>query len=169
MHQMKRVTRLLEQERDTITDKALLISTLSDICRLFLPLGIGRHIRAANLREGTLILMTDNQSAAAKVRLLSNALCAHIAAQRPEISSVSVRVQPASSSSPKQASRVQKPSLLALSALAATHQTMRASPARDALERFLHNQGAPVARSSTSGNGNAGALSPTKKQPGTIF
>ena len=144
MHYLTRVTRLLENERDAITDKALYINKLSEICRQFLPPGISRHIRAANVREGALILLADNQATAAKVRLLSSALSTHLAVERPEVSSVSVRVQPVLESEPEHASEVRKPSDTALSALFAAHQNMRSSPAREALGRFLRNQGVIV-------------------------
>lgn len=144
MHYLNRVTRLLENDRDAIAEKAQLINELSEICRQFLPPGIGRQIHAANLREGALILTADNQAAAAKVRLLATALCAHIALRRPQVSSVSVRVQPVTRQEPAPSSGAGKLSETALSSLAATHQSMRASPAREALGRFLRNQGAIV-------------------------
>ncbi len=144
MHYLTRVTRLLATERDAITDKALYINKLSESCRQFLPPGISRHIRAANVREGALILLADNQATAAKVRLLSSALSAHLAVERPEVSSVSVRVQPVLESEPEHTSEVRKPSAAALAALFAAHHGMRSSPAREALGRFLRNQGVTV-------------------------
>ena len=104
----------------------------ADLCSLF---------RVANLREGELVLIAANASAAAKLRLLSPTLSDYLSNQRIQVNSVSVRVQPnptsGSRAAPQKSAQL---STRTVDSLRALHGRLKASPARDALGRLLERE-----------------------------
>ena len=114
------------------------ISVLSGLVNGYLPPDLSRQVRVANLREGELVLLAANSSAAAKLKLLAPTLGRFLVEQRWQVNSVSVRVQP---NTPKSASAaVQKSAYFSthtLHSLQALHDRLAASPARDALGGLL--------------------------------
>ena len=77
-----------------------LVAKTRDIARLpgsfdgFLPPDLTRQVRVANFREGELVLLAANSSAAAKLKLLAPSLSRFLVEQRWQVNSVSLRVQP---------------------------------------------------------------------------
>jgi hypothetical protein len=127
------------------------IRALAGLVDGFLPPDLARQIRVANLREGELVLLAANSSAAAKLRLLAPSLSRYLAIQRRQVNSVSVRVQPnaprpqtaETAAAPRKSAHFSTPSLAALRSL---YEGMRDSPAREALRTLLEHGGAKPAR-----------------------
>jgi hypothetical protein len=104
----------------------------------FLPPDLARQARVANFRDGELVLLAANASAAAKLRLLAVPLSAYLSERRWQVNSVSLRVQP--NTSRGEVVAVQQSVHLSthtIESLRALHGRMQASPARDALGRLI--------------------------------
>ena len=104
----------------------------------FLPPDLARQARVANFREGELVLLAANASAAAKLRLLAGPLTDYLSERRWQVNSVSLRVQP--NAARGVAAAMQKSVHLSthtIESLRALHGRMRPSPAREALGRLL--------------------------------
>ncbi|MDA8110535.1 MAG: DciA family protein [Betaproteobacteria bacterium] len=125
-----------------VVEKAREIAALSRLCESVLPPEIARQVRAANLKDGTLVLLAPNSAAAAKLRLLSESLCNFLLLQGTKVNLVSVRVQPtASRRTPDAASHKQaRLSPAALAELDRLYETLADSPAREALKALLAHQ-----------------------------
>ena len=126
--------------------KAREISVLSKLCFDFLPPGLARLVRAVNLKDRQLVLLAASPAAAAKLKLLSEALCLFLLQQGAQVNSVSVRVQPGGGPAPQGASRPPpRLSASALAALQALHRKLPDSAARSALKILLDHQVIPDA------------------------
>ena len=114
------------------------IAALAGFVDGFLPPDLASQVRVANIREGELVLLAANSSAAAKLKLLAPSLSRFLVEQRCQVNSVSVRVQPNGPGKPVAA--VQKSAYFStptLDSLQALHDGMQASPAREALAGLL--------------------------------
>jgi hypothetical protein len=118
--------------------KARQISALSKLCFDFLPPGLARLVRAVNLRDQQLVLLATSPAAAAKLKLLSEALLNYLLEQRAQVNSVSVRVQPGAGNvaevTPRPPRRI---STGALESLQALYRKLPDSEARRALKTLL--------------------------------
>ena len=118
--------------------KAREIGALMKLCFDFLPPGLARLVRAVNLKDRQLVLLAASPAAAAKLKLLSEALCLYLLQHGAQVNSVSVRVQPgiiaSPDAAPRQAPRLSKSALQALQNL---HGKLTDSPARTALKTLL--------------------------------
>lgn len=142
--QPSKVGRLLASDAglQPVVAKARQINALSKLCFDFLPPGLARLVRAVNFNERPgdrqLVLLAASPAAAAKLKLLSEALRKYLSEQRAEVNSVSVKVQigapAAGDAPPRQAARLSKS---ALEALAALHRRLPDSAAREALKTLL--------------------------------
>ena len=142
--QPSKVGRLLASDAglQPVIAKAREISALSKLCFDFLPPGLARLVRAISfndrLRDRQLILLATSPAAAAKLKLLSEALLNYLLEQRAQVNSVSVRVQPGAGLVPdaqqRQSARLSKSALDALQAL---YQKLPDSAARVALKTLL--------------------------------
>jgi len=124
-----------------VVEKARQINALSKLCFDFLPPGQARLVRAVNLKDRQLVLLAASPAAAAKLKLLSEALLTFVLQQGAQVNSVSVRVQP--SAGPENMTAARAPRRLsepALEGLRALHQRMPESPARTALKTLLDHQ-----------------------------
>jgi len=121
-----------------VVEKARQISALSKLCFDFLPTGLARLVRAVNLKDRQLVLLAASPAAAAKLKLLSQALLAFVMQQGAQVNSVSVRVQPGTGQEnvtvPRQSRRL---SSTALDGLQALYLRLPESPARRALKTLL--------------------------------
>jgi hypothetical protein len=122
--------------------KARQISALSKLCFDFLPPGLARLVRAISfndrLRDRQLVLLAASPAAAAKLKLLSEALLKYLLEQRAQVNSVSVRVQPGAGPVPDAPQRQPvRLSQSALDALQALYQKLPDSPARVSLKTLL--------------------------------
>jgi hypothetical protein len=142
-----KVGRLLASDASLqpVVAKAREISALSKLCFDFLPPGLARLVRAITfndrLRDRQLVLLAASPAAAAKLKLLSEALLTYVLQQGAQVSSVSVRVQPGAL--PDNVAAARQPRRLsgtALKALQALHQRLPDSPARKALKTLLDHQ-----------------------------
>ena len=138
--QPSKVGRLLALDAglQPVIEKAREINALSKLCFDFLPPGQARLVRAINLRDRQLILLAASPAAAAKLKLLSEALRKYLSEQGAEVNSVSVRVQPGAAGAGDAPAR--QPGGLsqsALGALRALYQELPDSPARKALKTLL--------------------------------
>ncbi len=118
--------------------KAREISALSKLCFDFLPPGLARLVRAVNLKDRQLVLLAASPAAAAKLKLLSEALRKFLLEQRAQVNSVSVRVQPGTGDVPEVTFR--KPRQLsprALKELQDLYRKLPDSAARRALKTLL--------------------------------
>lgn len=132
------IDRFLPADGEPVVAKARRINDLARLCEQFLPAALARHARAANLKDGTLVILADNSAVAAKLKLFSESLGEYLSKRRPEVNSVSVRVQPALQGAPE--ARPPKNSALspaALQELSRLHQRLSDSPARRALAVLL--------------------------------
>lgn len=149
--QPSKVGRLLASDASLqpVVEKARQISALSKLCFDFLPTGLARLIRAITfnnrLGDRQLVLLAASPAAAAKLKLLSEALMTYLLQQGAQVNSVSVRVQPgagphnvAAERQPRRLSRT------AIDALQALHQRLPDSPARTALKTLLDHQLMPA-------------------------
>ena len=133
-----------------VVEKARQISALSKLCFDFLPPGLARLVRAINFnnrsQDRQLVLLAASPAAAAKLKLLSEALCLFLLQQGAQVNSVSVRVQPGGGPAPQGASRPPpRLSASALAALQALHRKLPDSAARSALKILLDHQVIPDA------------------------
>ena len=138
--QPSKVGRLLALDAglQPVIEKAREINALSKLCFDFLPPGQARLVRAINLRDRQLILLATSPAAAAKLKLLSEALRKYLSEQGAEVNSVSVRVQPgAADAGDAPARQPARLSQSALGALRALYQGLPDSPARKALKTLL--------------------------------
>jgi len=132
-----------------VVEKARLINALSKLSFDFLPPGLARLVRAItfNSRPGDrqLVLLAASPAAAAKLKLLSEALLAYLLQHGAEVNSVSVRVQPgAGPGSVTAARQPRRLSRTALEGLQALHRKLPDSPARRALKTLLDHQVVPA-------------------------
>jgi hypothetical protein len=125
--------------------KAREIGALSKLCFDFLPPGLARLVRAINFndrpQDRQLVLLAASPAAAAKLKLLSEALLTYVLQQGAQVNSVSVRVQPGAA--PENVAPARQPRRLsrsALDALQALHRRLPDSPARTALKTLLDHQ-----------------------------
>jgi hypothetical protein len=138
--QPSKVGRLLASDAglQPVIAKARQISALSKLCFDFLPPGLTRLVRAVNLKDRQLVLLAASPAAAAKLKMLSEALCLYLLQHGAQVSSVSVRVQPGTiaipDAAPRQAPRLSKSALQALQSL---YGKLADSPARRALKTLL--------------------------------
>jgi len=135
-----KVGRLLASDAglQPVIAKARQISALSKLCFDFLPPGLARLVRAVNLRDRQLVLLAASPAAAAKLKLLSEALRHYLLEQRAEVNSVSVRVQPGAGSVPEVTPRVPRSiSPAALESLQTLYLKLPDSKARKALKALL--------------------------------
>jgi len=124
-----------------VVEKARHISALSKLCFDFLPPGLARLVRAINLRDRQLVLLAASPAAAAKLKLLSEALLTFVLQQGAQVNSVSVRVQPGLENVPQVTSReARRLSQRNLQDLQDLHQRLPDSPARRALKSLLDHQ-----------------------------
>ena len=121
------------------------ISALSKLVFGFLPPGLARLVRAVNFHDRPgdrqLVLLAASPAAAAKLKLLAEALRHYLLEQRAEVNSVSVRVQPGGAASADVARR--QPARLSARAredLQALYRRLPDSPARRALKALLDHQ-----------------------------
>ena len=128
-----------------VVEKARQISALSKLCFDFLPPGLARLVRAINFNDRStdrqLVLLAASPAAAAKLKLLSEALLTYLLQQGAQVNSVSVRVQPGAG--PDNVAPARQPRRLsrtALEALQALHQRLPDSAARTALKTLLDHQ-----------------------------
>ena len=127
-----------------VVEKARQINALSKLCFDFLPPGLARLVRAVNLKDRQLVLLAASPAAAAKLKLLSEALLTFVLQQGAQVNSVSVRVQPATGPEYVTVARVSRRlSATALDGLRALYQRMPESAARTALKTLLDHQLAP--------------------------
>jgi hypothetical protein len=130
---------LATEELHPVVSKASQINRLAKLCADFLPPELAPLVRAANLRNGNLVVLAANASAAAKLKLLSPSLGAFLLKQGCEVNSVSVRVQPtlARRVTLKKQTVVGDAGLSALETLA---ERLGNSPLLAALQQFLRHQ-----------------------------
>ena len=128
-----------------VVEKARQIRALSKLCFDFLPPGLARLVRATTIndraKDRQLVLLAASPAAAAKLKLLSEPLLAHLHQQGAQVNSVSVRVQPGAGVEKAADSRVSRRlSSTALQSLRALHRQLADSPARTALKNLLDHQ-----------------------------
>jgi hypothetical protein len=127
-----------DSEMQPLVAKARDIGTLNGLVNGFLPPDLTRQVRVANFREGELVILAANSSAAAKLKLLAPSLSRFLVGQRWQVNSVSLRVQP--NASRGEAPAMQKSVHLSthtIDSLRALYGRMRPSPAREALGRLI--------------------------------
>lgn len=126
-----------------IVAKARQIDSLARLCTEFLPAGLAGQVRAANFRDGELVLLASNPPTAAKLKMLAESLRKFLLRQGSKVSLVSVRVQPTSAHQapaprPKSAVLTAK----GISELSGLYDKLAPdSPTRDALGRMLSRYG----------------------------
>ncbi|MEO8142823.1 MAG: hypothetical protein ABI654_01295 [Betaproteobacteria bacterium] len=132
-----------------VVEKARQINALSKLCFDFLPPGLARLVRAITFndrpKDRQLVLLAASPAAAAKLKLLSEALLTFVLQHGAQVNSVSVRVQPGAG--PEYVAAERQPRRLsrtALAALEALHQQLPDSPARKALKTLLDHQLVPA-------------------------
>jgi len=131
-----------------VVEKARQINALSKLCFDFLPPGLARLVRAITfnnrLEDRQLVLLAASPAAAAKLKLLSEALLTYVSQQGAQVNSVSVRVQPGTGAAPVAPARQpRRLSRSALDELQALHQRLPDSPARTALKILLDHHLVP--------------------------
>ena len=121
-----------------VVAKAREINALFKLCSDFLSPGLARLVQAVSLRDRQLVLLAASPAAAAKLKLLAEALRKYLLQQGAEVNSVSVRVQPgpvpAGDAPARQPARLSQGALDALQAL---YRRLPDSPARGALKTLL--------------------------------
>ena len=148
--QPSKVGRLLASDAglQPVIAKAREISVLSKHCFDFLPPGLARLVRAINFNERPgdrqLVLIAASPAAAAKLKLLSEALRTYLLEQRAQVNSVYVRVQPDRVQPfPGRDAVSRRPAKLSASALAdlqTLYLKLPESAARKALKALLDHQ-----------------------------
>ena len=125
-----------------VVEKARQISALSKLCFDFLPPGLARLVRAINFndrpKDRQLVLLAASPAAAAKLKLLSEALLTFVLQHGAQVNSVSVRVQPGAG--PENVAAARQPRRLSASALESLqvlYLKLPQSPAREALKTLL--------------------------------
>lgn len=125
-----------------VISKARQINALSKLCFDFLPPGLARLVRAVSFHDRPgdrqLVLLAASPAAAAKLKLLAEALRKYLSEQRAEVNSVSVRVQPGAETVAQVTVRAAprlSPSVL--KDLQALYARLSDSPARRALKALL--------------------------------
>jgi len=142
-----RLDQVLSQDTDLgpVVQKAKDLAALYTLCLTALPPQLAAQIQGVNLKDRRLTLLVTNAAAAAKVKLVSATLCGLVSQERPEVKSVSVRVQPTTSRkrdvATHKSTRFSAPALAHLSAL---HARLSDSPAKRALAALLAHQDARV-------------------------
>jgi hypothetical protein len=145
--QTPKIGRLLASDAglQPVVAKAREIGALSKLCFDFLPPGLARLVRAISFndrhRDRQLVLLAASPAAAAKLKMLSEALCKYLLQHGAQVNSVSVRVQPGAESVPEVTSRA--PRRLppgALDELQALYRKLPDSAARRALKTLLDHQ-----------------------------
>jgi hypothetical protein len=146
-----KVGRLLASDAglQPVIAKAREISALSKLCFDFLPPGLARLVRAITFndrpKDRQLVLLAASPAAAAKLKLLSEALLTFVLQHGGQVNSVSVRVQPGAAGTPAAPSRARSQlSPAAVTALIGLHQKLPDSAARKALKTLLDHQVAPT-------------------------
>lgn len=126
-----------------IVAKARQIDALAKLCADFLPPGLVRQVRAANLRDGELVLLASNPPAAAKLKMIAESLRKFLLQQGSKVSLVSVRVQPSiahiAALPPGKSAILSVKGITELSEL--YDRLTPESPARRALGRLLQRHG----------------------------
>ena len=124
-----------------VVARAREIGALSKLCFDFLPPGLARLVRAVNIKDSRLMLLTASPAAAAKLKMLSGALCNFLLQQGAKVNSVSVRVQPIGVENaavlPRSKPRLDEGAVAALREL---YRRLPDSPARAALKTLLDHQ-----------------------------
>ena len=145
--QPSKVGRLLASDAglQPVIAKARQISALSKLCFDFLPPGLARLVRAVNIRDSRLVLLAASPAAAAKLKLLSEALLTFVLQHGAQVNSVSVRVQPGAGPEPVAAARTApRLSQPAINALHELYRKLPDSPARAALKILLDRHLVPA-------------------------
>jgi len=149
--QPSKVGRLLASDAglQPVIAKAREIGVLSKLCFDFLPPGLARLVRAisCNDRPGDrqLVLLAASPAAAAKLKLLSEALLTFVLQHGAQVNSVSVRVQPgAGGVSAPPARHPARLSPAAIASLIELYEKLPDSAARRALKTLLDHQVAPA-------------------------
>lgn len=126
-----------------IVAKARQIEALARLCADFLPPGLARQVRAANLKDGELVLLAANPPAAAKLKMVAESLRKFLLQQGSKVSSVSVRVQPTSAHfATPPPGKTAVLSVKGISELSDLYSRLTPdSPVRHALERLLTRHG----------------------------
>ena len=142
-----KVGRLLASDAglQPVIAKAREIRALSKLCFDFLPPGLARLVRAITfnerLKDRQLVLLAASPAAAAKLKLLSEALLTYVMQHGAQVNSVSVRVQPGTAKPPAVSARPHsRLSPAAVTALLALYQRLPESAARKALKTLLDHQ-----------------------------
>ncbi|HUN70440.1 MAG TPA: hypothetical protein VMU46_16700 [Burkholderiales bacterium] len=148
--QTPKVGRLLASDAglQPVVAKAREIGALSKLCFDFLPPGLARLVRAVSLNdrlgERQLVLFAASPAAAAKLKLLSEALCQFLLQHGAQVNSVSVRVQPGAAAPAVAVERQpRRLSSVAIAALQQLHDKLPDTPARRALKTLLDHQAVP--------------------------
>lgn len=138
----RRLDRILsaESELQPLLTKAHDLRVLSGLVQCFLSADVAGEARVVNFKDSQLMLAAPNSAAAAKLKLLAPALARFLTERRWQVSSVSVRVQPSTARGVAPARQSVQFSTSALQALRELHQSMRPSPAREALARLLRRR-----------------------------
>ncbi len=128
-----------------VISRVRLVNALSKHCFDFLPPELARLVRAVNFHDRPgdrqLVLYAASSTAAAKLKLLAEALRSYLCEQRAEVNSVSVRVQPGAAAAPDAAPRrAPRLSASALADLQALYRRLPESPARRALKALLDHR-----------------------------
>jgi len=139
-----KVGRLLASDAglQPVIAKARQINALSKLCFDFLPSGLARLVRAISFndrpKDRQLVLLAASPAAAAKLKLLSEALLAYVVQHEGQVNSVSVRVQPGATELPAAPDRRHaRLSRGAVAALQALYQKLPESAARKSLKTLL--------------------------------
>ena len=145
--QTSKIGRLLASDAglQPVVAKAREIGALSKLCFDFLPPGLARLVRAISFndrpKDRQLVLLAASPAAAAKLKMLSEALCKFLSEHGAQVNSVSVRVQPGAGSVPQVTSRgPRRLSPGALEELHALYRKLPDSAARRALKTLLDHQ-----------------------------
>ncbi len=128
-----------------VVEKARLIGALSKLCFDFLPPGLARLVRAVTLNhrlsDRQLVLLAASPAAAAKLKLLPEALLAYLHQHGAQVNSVSVRVQPGIGEVPEPVPKEAHLTGAALQELDALYQRLPESVFRKALKTLLVRHG----------------------------
>jgi hypothetical protein len=130
-------------ELQPVLAKARDLRALAGLVERFLSADLAQKVRVANAKDGQLTLIAANSAVAAKLRLLAPALSGFLHEGRFQVNSVSVRVQPNTTTTT--APKLQKAvhfSTNALHSLRALYERLPDSPVREALGRMLQRHGA---------------------------
>jgi hypothetical protein len=142
--QLPKLDRILAAEAtlQPMLAKAQELRALAGLLDGFLPPDLASLARVVNYREGEIVLVASTSAAAAKLRLLAPSLANFFSKQRLQVNSVCIRVQPSGSRRVDVA--VRKNAYLSTSSLQSLrrlYNTLRDSPARDALGALLERRG----------------------------